>query len=177
MSLISPPLTQLQTARLSLRAPQPEDEQDIMAFYMSPRSKHVGGPYDRVGAWHRAAGFFGHWALRGHGKLISVERATGARVGTVGVGRPEGWPERDLNWTIWSDAYEGRGYAFEATKALRDAVAKLYGWTGLVSYIEADNARSIKLAERLGAVLDPQAPPPDPYPCLVYRHPKSEEPQ
>jgi len=43
-----------------------------------------------------------------------------------------------------------------------------------VSYIDRDNKRSIKLAERLGAVLDPKAKTPNDDPCLVYRHLRPE---
>ena len=43
-------------------------------------------------------------------------------------------------------------------------------------YIMHENARSIALAERLGASLDKHAQRSNSevYPCLVYRHPKSE---
>jgi RimJ/RimL family protein N-acetyltransferase len=45
------------------------------------------------------------------------------------------------------------------------------GWTTAVSYIDPDNARSIALAERLGAVRDRGARQPVfDKPCLVYRH-------
>lgn len=63
---------------------------------------------------------------------------------------------------------EGHGFAFEAAHALcqwaRDA-----GLPALVSYVDAGNTRSRRLAERLGAVLDPEAARPDPT-DLVYRH-------
>jgi RimJ/RimL family protein N-acetyltransferase len=40
-----------------------------------------------------------------------------------------------------------------------------------VSYIDRNNSRSIALAERLGAVPDPDAATPDNSDDLVYRHP------
>ncbi len=52
-----------------------------------------------------------------------------------------------------------------------------YGALGLktlVSYIDADNAPSIRLAERLGATRDDDAPLPENERCLVYRHPGPE---
>ncbi|MCH2169093.1 MAG: GNAT family N-acetyltransferase, partial [Oceanicola sp.] len=39
----------------------------------------------------------------------------------------------------------------------------------LVSYVDPRNERSSRLAERLGATLDAEAPRPDPL-DLVYRH-------
>ncbi len=44
----------------------------------------------------------------------------------------------------------------------------------LVSYIDPRNERSIRLAERLGARLDPRAAQPEDDPCLVFRHPGPE---
>ena len=48
------------------------------------------------------------------------------------------------------------------------------GWTTAVSYIDPQNARSIRVAERMGAKLDPDAVPMDPG-DLVYRHPAPED--
>lgn len=59
-------------------------------------------------------------------------------------------------------------------KAARTHAFHDLGWTTAVSYIHPDNARSITLAERLGATLDPKAQTPDSDPCLVYRHPRQE---
>ncbi|MEL7026999.1 MAG: GNAT family N-acetyltransferase, partial [Pseudomonadota bacterium] len=47
------------------------------------------------------------------------------------------------------------------------------GLSTLVSYIDPENARSIALAERLGAVRDDEAEKPEDNP-LVYRHPTPE---
>jgi RimJ/RimL family protein N-acetyltransferase len=77
------------------------------------------------------------------------------------------FPERELGWILF-DGAEGRGIATEAASALRDWAAAR-GWTGLVSYIDPANHRSIALAQRLGARLDPHAVPQDPG-DLVYRH-------
>ena len=49
------------------------------------------------------------------------------------------------------------------------------GWETLGSYVGLETRRSAKLAEKLGAVLDADAPQPKPdAPCLVYRHPRPE---
>jgi len=69
---------------------------------------------------------------------------------------------------------EGHGYAFEAAEQMRDFAFGKIGLKTAVSYIDRDNARSIRLAERLGANLDSKAKTPDNDPCLVYRHPNPE---
>ena len=61
-------------------------------------------------------------------------------------------------------------------KGVRDWAAEALGLDRLVSYIDPHNARSIAVAERLGAVLDPDAAKQDPE-DLVYRHrPGNHEP-
>ena len=68
---------------------------------------------------------------------------------------------------------EGKGIAFEAVQAARRYAYDVLAWDQPVSYIARDNARSMKLAERLGATLDPSAQHPFAHKdILVYRHPK-----
>jgi len=114
----------------------------------------------------------GHWDIRGWGQFTVVERATGALCGAIGPYFPEGWNEQEIGWFIWEHA-EGKGYAFEAAVASRRFAYETLGWTTAVSNIEAGNARSIRLAEKLGCTLDPDAMKVDPA-DLVYRHPGPE---
>jgi len=67
------------------------------------------------------------------------------------------------------DGYEGQRHATEAAAVLRDWAARTLGLDRLVSCIDPINVRSIAVAERLGAVVDPGAPKQDPG-GLVYRH-------
>jgi RimJ/RimL family protein N-acetyltransferase len=71
---------------------------------------------------------------------------------------PGDWPEQELGWTIWTEAAEGQGYAFEAVTALRRHV---YGarLATAVSYIDPANTRSRALAQRLGCTFDTTPPP------------------
>jgi RimJ/RimL family protein N-acetyltransferase len=78
------------------------------------------------------------------------------------------FPERELGWLVYPEA-EGHGFAFEAATALRAWARETRKFETLVSYIDPANLRSIRLAERLGAMLDPHAARPDPG-DLVYRH-------
>lgn len=162
----------LETERLRLCAPSDAWLDPWAAFWASERSAYVGGPLGRRDAWRRIAAALGHWAMRGYGMFAVVEKETGAFCGHIGAHRPEGWPEGEIGW-ILMEAAEGRGLGFEAACAVRGFAYAHLGWTTAVSYIHPDNARSRRLAERLGAVLDPAAATPDleDEPCLVYRHP------
>lgn len=140
----------LETSRLTMRGFRPGDVETFAAFYASEASRFVGGPEDGVATWKRIASYAGCWALRGYGKFVVDEKASGRTVGIVGPTYPEGWPEPEIGWTVLPE-FEGRGYAAEAAaRAISFAYDDL-GWTTVMSAIFPGNERSCKLAGRLGA--------------------------
>lgn len=179
MTSVTYKFTTLETERLILRTPQISDFDMIAEFVAHPRSETIGcGDLNRTDAWKLFARIAGMWMLRGFGLFILEEKATGKPLGSIGPWHPITWPERELGWSIWDAEAEGKGFAFEAAKAARDHVFNDLGWDTAVSYIDASNTRSRALAERLGAVIDPDADYPgkgepgdeDEEPCFVYRH-------
>jgi RimJ/RimL family protein N-acetyltransferase len=158
----------LRTDRLVLRAPSLADFEPYAAFFASPRSGYEGGPKVRGEAWKEFASATGQWSLKGYGAWSVEERATGGYVGEVGILHPAHYPEPEIGWTVM-EAFEGRGLAHEAALAAREWAWEQLGLASLVSYIDARNARSIRLAERLGARLDPDAALPELDDCVVYR--------
>jgi RimJ/RimL family protein N-acetyltransferase len=168
----------LQTERLTLRAPQAADFEGLAPFIMSDRARFVGGGADKdIGhAWRTLAILSGHWHLRGYGTFIAVSKASGQPIGSVGPWFPGDWPEQELGWTIWTEAAEGRGYAFEAVTAVRRHAYDALGWSTAVSYIDPENGRSQALARRLGCTLDTDAPRPERDNSIeVWRHPAPED--
>jgi RimJ/RimL family protein N-acetyltransferase len=163
----------LSTERLTLRAPEAVDFEPYAAFFASERSVWEDGPIGRIAAWAEFATAAGGWVLRGFGPFSLVERATGRYLGEVGLYQPAHYPEPEIGWILTADA-EGRGFAAEAARAARDWAYRERGLGPLVSYIAAGNRRSVRLAERLGAVKDPDVPScaPD---AIVFRHPRREE--
>ena len=91
-------------------------------------------------------------------------------VGLVGPWTPPDWPETEIGWMMFDPAIEGTGIATEAAAAAVKHAYDVLGWQTAVSYIAHTNARSIRLAEKLGAKLDVGAKAPTPE-TLVYRHP------
>jgi RimJ/RimL family protein N-acetyltransferase len=158
----------LTTERLTLRAPVMGDFQAYALLMASPRSAGMGGPFNTRAAW----GIFCHgaalWRFFGHGALMIDLTATGECVGLVEINHGPLFPEKELGWQLY-EGHEGNGYATEAAFALRDWGLGTLGLRTLVSYIDPGNVRSIAVAERLGAVIDPVAPKQDPD-DLVYRH-------
>lgn len=159
----------LTTQRLTLRAPHMGDWPEYRDFMMSDRPRYMGGPYTLDGAWGMFCTDLAQWQLFGVGGLMLEERATGRCMGQVGINAGPLFPEYELGWLVYDHA-EGRGYAHEGAVALRRWGFETRGLSTLVSYVDPPNQRSRALAERLGAVPDPDAPRQDPT-DLVYRHP------
>jgi RimJ/RimL family protein N-acetyltransferase len=163
----------LVTERLVLRPPVVADFEPFSTHCMSSRASYEGGPHSRQGAWKEFATGAAGWLLRGYGALSVTEAGSGSYLGEVGIYHLATYPAPEIGWMVLPAA-EGKGVAFEAARSLRDWAYATQGWTTLVSYIDPANARSIRLAERLGAWLDPDAPHAEDDPCLVYRHPGPE---
>ena len=162
---------ELHTERLTLRMLKMSDFDAWHRFYMSDRARFIRSVEpDLANSWRVFAHIIGMWVLRGYGSFVICERGSDAPLGSVGPWHPAEWPEQEIGWTVWRPDAEGRGLAHEAVLAARNYAFGQLGWKTAVSYIDPDNARSIALAERLGAVLDTSAETPGEHSCLVYRH-------
>jgi RimJ/RimL family protein N-acetyltransferase len=154
-----------------LRPHRASDIEAIAALYQSDRAVWIGGRQDRTVAWRWLGYDVGQWGLLGFGSWAVDERATGGFAGQVGLNKPDNFPETELGWLLF-EGFEGRGLAYEAALLARRFAFETLRMKTLVSYIDPANDRSIRLAERLGAIRDPQAATPDGETCLVYRHPR-----
>ena len=152
-----------------LRHYKATDLDRLTEFYQSPRTAYVGGPQTRDKVWREIGYDAGLWSLLGYGTWAIDERATGEFAGAVALNHPTEYPETELGWILF-EPFEGKGYALEAASLARDFAFQVLGLKTFVSYIDPDNIRSIRLAQRLGAVRDPHAGTPHDEPCLVYRH-------
>lgn len=162
----------IETKRLVLRGPEAEDYPNFKATFASYRSRFMGGPLNTYEAWMLYAAEMGHWEIRGFGMWMIHDKETDETYGMAGGWMPAGWPEREIAWIIWPDK-SGKGYALEATHAVRSYYYQ-NGWDTAVSYIDPKNLDSIRLAERLGAKKDADAPSIDGSDA-VYRHPRPAE--
>lgn len=165
----------LTTDRLVLRCPTLDDWPSFKDLVMSERARYMGGPFSLNAAWGTFCHGIASWSLYGLGNLSIELRETGQCLGQIEINPGPLVPETELGWQLSSEA-EGGGYAFEAAVALRHWAFTDGHLDTLVSYIHPDNARSIQLAERLGATLDRDAPRQDPE-DLVYRHVPERRPE
>jgi len=160
----------IETERLILREFRDDSDFDAYAdFYRSDLTKYYGGPLDRASAWRAAAAMMGHWVIRGYGAWAVEEKSTGDFCGIVGLWNPEGWPEREITWGV-VEHKQGLGIAFEAANRSKTYAYETLGWDSVYSCISSDNQASIRLAEKIGAVLDRQIEHETRGTILVYRH-------
>lgn len=162
----------LTTDRLVLRAPEAGDWPAFHAMLASERGQFIrSGDYDLSNTWRGFCHLIGHWVARGFGMFVFHAKGDDAPLGMAGPWFPETWPEREIGWSVWNAAAEGKGFAFEAAQAARDFAFRGLGWSTAVSYVAEGNLRSATLARRLGAVVDAKAQSIGTPPCLVFRHP------
>lgn len=165
----------LLSERLTLRAPCLDDFEAIAAFRASDRARFVGGPFTPAQSWQYLAAMIGHWDLRGYGRWVIAE--TGAEdvaLGLVGPLFPIDWPEPEIAWTVF-EAAEGKGYAFEAARLARDYAYQTLEWTTAASFVNANNTRSIALAEKLGCKPEGSFQHGIYGTMNIWRHPSPEE--
>jgi len=161
----------LQTQRLVLRPPLPADWPAFHDFMMTDRATAFGGHRDMGKAWRSFASELGHWQIFGYGMWAVTRRGDNTALAMIGPWTPPDWPEQEIGWMVLDPKVEGTGIATEAARAALSHAFDALGWTTAVSYIAPDNNRSIRLAQKLGAVLDRDATGPKPD-TQVYRHPK-----
>ncbi len=144
-------IPQLHTERLLLRGFRADDLDAYAGVRADPEvARYIGGPYTRVETWDRMAVMNGTWSLRGYGVFAVEEVASRRVVGHSGILHQPDWPEPEIAYTLHREVW-GRGYAPEAARAIRAWAFDGYAFPRLVSYIRPDNARSMRVAEKLGA--------------------------
>lgn len=160
----------IETERLILLRPQIQHLATYAAYCRSDRAQFVGGPFDAAKAFEKLCAMAGHWTLRGFGRYVISLRATGETIGHVGALQIDDETVPEMTWTLWTDAAEGQGYAFEAARAYLARAKAATGASALIIRINRNNLRSQNLAVRLGASPDTDAPPPHWMPDAVTYH-------
>ena len=146
----------VETVRLRLRAPRLEDYPAYEAVFVSERAVHMGGPFSVEEAFNDFCQAVAGWMLRGAGAWTITAKGSEAALGWIYLWQEFGDPEPELGWVLTERA-EGHGYAIEAARAVLPRALATYGSGGVVSYIDAANHRSARIALALGAVRDPEA--------------------
>lgn len=162
---------QLETTRLNLRPFAHADWPALHALYGDAEATRF--TFRRAltegESWRAMASMVGHWALRGYGPYALVERSSGDVVGTAGLWFPNDWPEPEIKWAL-ARRFWGQGLASEAVRALQPVACAALGGRSPISFIDAGNEPSIRLARAVGAVLEQEREFRG-SPWQVFRHP------
>ena len=184
MQVVNPAMAQairalvpvIETERLRLRAPMLADFAAYEAVFTSDRAAYMGGPFTTEEAFGDFTQAVAGWMLQGMGAWTITAKGSDAALGWVYLWQEFGDPEPELGWVLVQEA-EGRGYASEAARAVLPLAMDLLGPGRVVSYIDAGNAASARIAIKLGARRDPKAEAALGEPDLhVYRHFAGKEP-
>jgi len=154
----------IETERLILREFRAGDLDPYAATLADEEvMRHMGGkPMIREDSWRRLMSGVGMWAMLGMGPWAVERKSDGAMVGHCGffqfhrdmepviVGEPE------MGW-IFDRSVHGQGIAFEACQAALSWAERALQADSYPAIIDLDNFASIKLAERLGFVRQPDA--------------------
>jgi RimJ/RimL family protein N-acetyltransferase len=166
------PCPVIQTPRLTLRPLALRDFEPFAALHAAPHAALMWALRTRDAAWSRLLELAGEWTIRGFGTWAMADRWSDAFLGHVGFLQSHAAPEPELGWALIAES-QGRGLAEEGARAARDW-GRLHGIARPVSHIDALNARSIRLAERLGAVREGTTVFAPGAVALHYRHPGTQ---
>ena len=164
----------LLSENLILRGPEARDQEPVIAFLQDEdRAAGFGALPNRGDAWRWFALNVGHWAIHGYGYFM-IETKAGETAGISGIWNPEGWPEPEVGWVVF-DGFERRSIAYEAACRVRRWAYEDLGFETITSNIVPGNTRSIRLAERMGAVYERTYQNTHMGEDMLFRHPSPAE--
>jgi RimJ/RimL family protein N-acetyltransferase len=176
----------LQTDRLILRLPTIGDADAAADYLTDPEvMRYIGGEtVPRDAAPSVVQKWLDRWEANGFGHFVIERREDGRFLGRVGI---IAWDIRtwhhvtladvgdhaqpELGWTLVREHW-GNGYATEAALAARDWARRERGIDRLISLIHPGNARSQRVARRLGARPAETVTLFDSGPAVVWVHPR-----
>lgn len=156
-------MTELRTARLRLRAWQPQDREPFAALNADAEvMRHFPAPLDRAASDAAADRIADHLDRRGWGLWALSPIDDDRFLGFVGLSpvpepirdRVSGRPRVEVGWRLARAAW-GRGFATESARAALRHGFDVLDLREIVSFTSTGNRRSRAVMERLGMMHDP----------------------
>jgi RimJ/RimL family protein N-acetyltransferase len=167
-----------ETPRLILRRHAATDFPSYREMCADPAMSRFSGrdPAGSEEAWMRLLRQAGHWSLIGYGFVALEEKDTGRFVGEAGLADfkrrlgPAFDDAPEAGWAIapWA---QGQGYATEAAGAALQWIEQQFAIERTVCLIHAENAASIRVAEKLGYAPFGECVYRD-YPAILFERPR-----
>ena len=148
---VSYPRPVIETPRLVLRRWTWADREAFQAMVSHPdimRYVHDFQPLDGAEGEQALRATIAQYAA-GYGDWAVVERGTGNIIGECGLSDPKVVQDPEITW-LFHPEFWGKGYAHEAARAVLAYAFGQLGLERLVAHVRSDNARSIRLLEKLG---------------------------
>jgi RimJ/RimL family protein N-acetyltransferase len=139
----------IETERLLLRRPSEADLPGLIEVHAHPDVERFMGAWGELEAHSWLERVERCWDTHGYGRLVVLEKITGALLGRSGLQWFDELKEVELGWTLRREAW-GRGYASEAARAGLAWAFEDFGHPYVTSRIEPANERSSNVAKRLG---------------------------
>ena len=139
----------IDTERLYLRPVTMHDVDDLFALHSEPEVSEFMRAFDRADMIERVRRDDRDWREYGHGLFALLASDDGRFLGRIGL---KYWPqfdEAEVGWVLRREAW-GNGYATEAARACAAWGFHEFDCPYLTAMIRPENARSIRVAERLG---------------------------
>lgn len=161
----------IETSRLVLRQFVHEDWPALHEHYADPICTRFifRRALSEAESWRAMASMAGHWLLRGYGPYAIEEKTTGTVLGVAGLWYPNDWPAPEIKWALCR-RYWGKSFASEAVRGMQAMAAACLPELALISFINAENTASIRLALAVGATLEQEVEF-RAGPWQIYRHP------
>jgi [ribosomal protein S5]-alanine N-acetyltransferase len=176
----------IETDRLLLRPPAPEDAPFLHELHCDPVAmEFLGGVHHDCedGEWVLEM-WRDRWRTNGCGPFSILRREDGRWLGRSGllIWDTRTWTKAsyaeagehaqpELGWALVREHW-GQGYAAEAVRAVREWAYAEHGVERLVSVIAPPNARSARLAERIGCTPGETVTLFDTGHAVVWEHPR-----
>lgn len=154
----------LETERLLLRVPRPDDVDALLGLYGDPEVTRylTGETGTREGVLAGIRAWRERWRSDGFSQFAAIRREDGKVLGCIGLlaWDPATWEngslgelgpdvELELGWKL-ARAFWGHGYATEGAVAVRDWALRELAPPRLISLIHPDNTRSQRVAAKVG---------------------------
>lgn len=144
----------LATPRLLLRELRPADFDGYAENLLDPAATtHLSPVKTRRDAWKVFTSMAGTWMLHGTGWWGVELVETGKLVGSVGLFLREDAIDVEIGWIIYRSHW-GKGYASEAAVAALAHGLQTLRRPRVVAHIDAGNAASIRVSEKIGMRYD-----------------------
>ncbi|MDQ3472786.1 MAG: GNAT family N-acetyltransferase [Acidobacteriota bacterium] len=146
-------MTVLETERLTLREITINDAEFLLGLLNEPSFvQNIGDKKVRTiedAGLYALNGPIASYKQHGFGLYLVALKGTGEPIGICGLVKRDSLPDADIGYALLP-AYWRKGYALEATTAIKRHAFTVLGHQQLLAIVNPENASSIRVLEKIG---------------------------